>query len=209
MSEIKKDWKAIADKETPQVTDQPKEKLTDQQAEKLEESGAAKIEHAEYNELATKLTEAEQLANEYLNKFLRAQAEMHNLMKRCEQDVAKAHKYALDKFAFDLLPVIDCLERSLTIDIGANLENVAAKELLKNMHIGIEMTLKLFLETLEKFGIKQINPLNEIFNPDLHTAMTVQENNSVPPNTVLQVMQKGYLLNDRLLRPALVVVAKS
>lgn len=200
MSEIKKDWKAVAEKETP--------KIEEQIEPKLEEKETLKIEHPEYREIESKLNATEQLANDYLNKLLRTQAEMQNVMRRAEQDVAKAHKYALDKFAFELLPVIDCLERSLTIDIGANLENANAKELLKNMHIGIEMTLKIFLETLEKFGIKQINPAGEMFNAHLHTAMTVQEDNNVASHTVLQVMQKGYLLNDRLLRPALVVVAK-
>lgn len=201
MSDIKKDWKAVAEKEIPKVENQPEPKLT--------ESETPKIAHPEYAEIEEKLTAAEQLANDYMNKFLRAQAEMQNVLRRSEQDIAKAHKYALDKFASELLPVVDCLERSLSIDIGANLENTGAKELLKNMHIGIEMTLKIFLETLEKFGIKQINPMGEMFNPDLHTAMTVQEDKNFAPNTVLQVMQKGYLLNDRLLRSALVVVAKS
>lgn len=200
MSEVKKDWKSIQDKEIPKVETNPEPKIEDKET--------PKIEHPDYIELEAKLTTAEQLANDYLNKFLRAQAETQNIIRRAEQDVAKAHKYALDKFALELLPVIDSLERSLEIDFGTNLENANAKELLKNMHVGIEMTVKMFLETLGKFGIKQINPLHEIFNPDLHTAMTVQEDKNSKPNTVLQVFQKGYLLNDRLLRPALVVVAK-
>lgn len=159
------------------------------------------LEHPSYKELAEKLTEAERKVSEYWNKVLRAQAEVENLHRRVERDIANAHKYALDKFAGELLPIVDNLERCL-------LAKVEDQAVLKDFHDGIALTLKLFLETLKKHGITQINPLGEVFNPDQHTAMTTREIPGAVSNTVLEVMQKGYWLKDRLLRPALVVVAK-
>ena len=102
----------------------------------------------------------------------------------------------------ELLPVVDSIERGLAIEAGNN-------EFALRIHEGMEMTLSLLLKALEKFGVKQINPLGQPFNPELHQAISMQVDHTVKPNTVLQVLQKGYVLNDRLIRPALVTVAKA
>lgn len=158
------------------------------------------LEHPSYPDLEEKLTAAEVKANDYWNEVLRLKAEISNVQKRADKDVANAHRYALEKFADELLPVVDNLERSLTIKI----EEQGA---LKDMYVGVELTLKVFLDVLKKFGITQINPQGEIFNPAFHTAMSMEK--SETPNIVLKVIQKGYLLKDRLLRPALVIVSKN
>jgi len=128
-------------------------------------------------------------------------ADHENLKRRTEREVANAHKYALDKFAYEILTVVDNLERSLVTKVSDN-------EALKDFYIGIELTLKSLLEILQRFGITTINPLGEIFDPEKHTAVTTKEDPAAKPNIVLEVVQKGYWLKDRLLRPALVVVAK-
>lgn len=158
------------------------------------------LEHPSYIELEKKLTEAETKANDYWNQQLRAQAEIENVRRRAERDVANAHKFALEKFVADLLPVVDSLDRALLSDIGGN-------ELAQKMHEGIELTMALFLKTLEKYGVKQIDPVGETFNPELHQAIATKPSDEFASNTVLEVLQKGYSLNDRLIRPALVVVA--
>ena len=130
---------------------------------------------------------------------LRAAAEMQNVRRRAEQDVEKAHKFALERFAGELLPVVDNLERALaTIPV----EEAANRE-------GVELTLKSLLAALEKHGVNLIDPHGEHFNPDHHQAIAMLEAPHAAPNTVVDVMQKGYSLNGRLLRPAMVAVAKS
>lgn len=162
---------------------------------------AGVLEHPSYKELERKLTEMEEKANDYWNQQLRTQAEMENVRRRTDRDIANAHKYALEKFSNDLLPVLDSLERALQSEVHDN-------EYALKIHEGIELTLSLLLKTLEKHRIKQVNPLGEMFNPELHQAIATAPSDQ-PANTVLEVLQKGYLLNDRLIRPALVVVAAS
>lgn len=130
---------------------------------------------------------------------LRAQAEMQNVRRRAEQDVEKAHKFALERFAGELLPVVDNLERALAA--------IPAEEAIH--HEGVDLTLKSFMGVLEKYGVDLINPHGEHFNPEWHQAIAMLEASEVAPNTVVEVMQKGYSLNGRLLRPAMVAVAKS
>lgn len=149
------------------------------------------------------LEDARNKADEHWNLYLRTQAEMENLRKRAEKDLESAHKFALEKFALELLPVKDSLELGLAA-VEDNQEGAAAK--LKE---GTELTLKMLSSALEKFGIVEINPLGEAFNPEQHQAMTMQESAEAKPNSVLSVMQKGYALNERVIRPALVVVAKA
>ena len=134
---------------------------------------------------------------------LRAQAEVQNMRRRCEQDVEKAHKFALEKFGTELLPVMDNLERALQAVTNADDESVKA------LYEGVELTLKGFAETLIKNNIEQLDPQGEPFDPQQHEAMSIVENDNVEPNTVLTVVQKGYLLNGRVIRPAMVMVAKS
>ena len=133
---------------------------------------------------------------------LRARAEMENAKRRAEAEVTKARKFALEKFAGELLPVVDNLERALQV---ADADNEAVKPLLE----GVELTMKSFISTVEKNGLTMIDPQGEAFNPELHQAMSMQESADVAPNTVIAVMQKGYQINGRLLRPAMVMVSRA
>lgn len=131
-------------------------------------------------------------------QVLRTSAEMQNVRRRAEQDVEKAHKFALERFAGELLAVVDNLERALT---AIPVEEEANRE-------GVELTLKSLLTALEKYGVNLINPHGEHFNPDQHQAIVMLEAPHAAPNSVVDVMQKGYSINGRLLRPAMVAVAK-
>lgn len=162
----------------------------------------------EHDELGDKLTAAEKLADQYWNDLLRTKAEMENFQRRAERDITNAHKYAVEKIAAELLPVVDNLERCLGSRIVSDGNNMSGNEALNNVYIGVELTLKMFLDVLQKFEIKAINPVGEAFNHQYHNAMQVREDADTVSNTVLQVVQKGYILKDRLLRPAMVIVAK-
>ena len=133
---------------------------------------------------------------------LRAQADAQNAKRRAEQDVEKARKFALEQFTRDLLPVVDNLERALE---AAPADDDAVKPFAE----GVELTLKSLLDALAKFNIEVVEPHGEPFDPNLHQAMSMVENDDVEPNSVLAVMQKGYTLNGRLLRPAMVMVSKA
>lgn len=132
------------------------------------------------------------------DQVLRANAEMQNVRRRAEQDVEKAHKFALERFAGELLTVVDNLERALAAIAD---DDATHRE-------GVELTLKSLLAALEKHGVNLINPHGEAFNPEHHQAITMLDIPGAAPNTVAEVMQKGYSINGRLLRPAMVVVAK-
>ena len=136
------------------------------------------------------------------DSVLRAHAEVQNMRRRCEVDVEKAHKFALEKFAAEILIVMDNLERALTAGPDTAIEQV------QGLCEGVELTLKNFLEILSKFNIVQHNPQGEPFDPQWHQAITMIVNTKVVPNTVIEVMQKGYSLHGRVIRPAMVVVAK-
>jgi molecular chaperone GrpE len=153
------------------------------------------------DELEGKLTAAEAKIEEQKDSVLRAIANGENAKRRAEQEVDKARKFALEKFAGELLSVVDNLERATQ---SADTSVEAIKPLLE----GIELTQKSFMATFEKFGLELIDPQGEIFNPEKHQAMSMQENEELPPNTVMAVMQKGYSLNGRLLRPAMVMVSR-
>lgn len=131
---------------------------------------------------------------------LRAQAEMENLRKRTARDVESAHKYALEKFVNELLPILDSL--TLGMNAAESAENVG------ELREGMDLTLKMFNGALEKFGVKEIDPQGEKFTPEQHEAISMQEIEGSESGTVVSVMQKGYELNGRLVRPAMVVVAK-
>lgn len=155
------------------------------------------LPHPDYEELEEKLTLAEQKAHENWEKATRALAELENVRRRAEREVSNAHRYSIDKLLQALLPVADSLEQALQI---------AEKD--SQMAEGLKLTLKLFLDVLEKQGVTQLNPEGEPFDPKEHEAMTMQEAETAQPNTVLAVFQKGYKLHDRIIRPARVVVAK-
>ncbi|AMA44645.1 nucleotide exchange factor GrpE [Pseudomonas monteilii] len=154
------------------------------------------------DELSARVQVLEEQLAAAQDQSLRAVADLQNVRRRAEQDVEKAHKFALEKFAGDLLPVIDSLERGLEL-------SSADDETIKPMREGIELTLKMFSDTLARYNLQPIDPHGEPFNAEHHQAMAMQESADVEPNSVLKVFQKGYLLNGRLLRPAMVVVSKA
>ncbi|MGD9661574.1 MAG: nucleotide exchange factor GrpE [Porticoccaceae bacterium] len=134
-------------------------------------------------------------------QLLLVHADMQNLRRRAERDVENAHKYALDKFVGDLVAVVDNLERA-TAAIDPDIQEMTA------LGEGVQLTLKNFLDVLRRFNVEQVDPKGEPFDPDKHQAMTMVPNPELAPNTVMDVFQKGYLLNGRLVRPAMVVVSK-
>lgn len=153
------------------------------------------------DELEQALIEANAKIEEQKDSVTRAAASEANIRRRASQDVEKAHKFALEKFANELLPVIDNMERALH---GTDAEAEASKAIYE----GVELTLKSFVSTVDKFGLKEVNPQGEAFNPEHHQAIGMQPSPDFPANTVMMVMQKGYILNDRLLRPAMVMVSQ-
>ncbi|MCL9783954.1 nucleotide exchange factor GrpE [Vibrio sp. S4M6] len=158
-------------------------------------------QEAKIAQLEAALLASEAKVQEQQESVLRAKAEVENMRRRTEQEIDKARKYALNKFSEELLPVIDNLERAIQ---AADAENEAVKPLLE----GVELTHKTFTDVVSKFGLKEINPEGETFNPELHQAMSIQESEDHEPNTVMFVMQKGYELNGRVIRPAMVMVSK-
>lgn len=154
-------------------------------------------------ELHALLEDARSKADEHWNQCLRLQAEIDNLHKRGARDLENAHKYGLEKFAGALLPVRDSLEMGIAAAVQG--QGVDPAKLIE----GSELTLKMLAGVLEKFGIAEVNPQGERFNPQFHEAMSIQPRGDVEPNTVVAVVQKGYLLNDRLVRPAMVIVSKA
>ena len=155
---------------------------------------------SEIDTLKAQLQEATAKAEQNWDAVLRTRADMENLRKRQTRELENAHKYALDKIAMELLPVRDTLEMGVA---AANTEADMSK-----IVEGTELTLKMLTQAIEKFKIVEVDPVGDKFDPDLHQAISMQEGTDKPANTVLTVMQKGYLLNDRLLRPAMVVIAK-
>lgn len=144
------------------------------------------------------LRQAELQAAEHHDAWLRAKAETENIRRRAQEDVAKAHKFAVEGFSTELLAVRDSLEAALG----------AGNATLENMREGIEITLRQLTSVFEKYGVREVNPVQEKFDPHRHQAMSLVES-ELPPNTVAQVFQKGYLLHDRVLRPAMVAVARA
>ena len=163
--------------------------------------GRSAASEAPAGSLEDALAEARRAAQENLDRALRAQAEIENVRRRAERDLAHAHKFALERFVSELLPVKDSLELGLaaSAEKGATAAGIAE---------GVGLTLRMFEQAMEKFGIESIDPSGDPFNPEFHQAMTMQESDTAESGTVLTVVQKGYLLNERLVRPAMVIVAK-
>ena len=170
-------------------------------ADQADEAMVDKASDTDPEALQALLEDARNKADSHWDQCLRLQADIDNLRKRNERDLANAHKFALEKFAVDLLPVKDSLEMGLAA-AGENADIARLKE-------GGELTLKMLASAMDKYNIKEVNPLNEVFNPEYHEAMSMQERADVAPNTVVTVVQKGYLLNERLIRPAMVIVSKA
>lgn len=196
MSESSEDKKL--DPEAEQIMD---ENVDHEQApsEEIEEVD----EQSQLIETMQKLVQAEAVIAHQKDEVLRVQAEMQNLRRRTEQDVEKAHKFGQERLSTELLAVMDNLERALQVSMDREDESV--KPLLE----GVELTLKSFVDCFRKFSIVQIDPLGEPFDPQLHQAMSMQENPNVEPDTVTAVMQKGYTLHGRVIRPAMVMVSKA
>ena len=173
------------------------EQNLDPQIPEAEAAAAAPSE-----DLAARVQALEEQLAAAQDQSLRMAADLQNVRRRAEQDVEKAHKFALEKFANDLLPVVDSLERGLELSTSSDDATKAVRE-------GMELTLKLLLDTLKRHQLEAIDPHGTPFNPEHHQAMAMEESTNVEPNSVLKVFQKGYLLNGRLLRPAMVVVSKA
>ena len=152
-------------------------------------------------DLLKKVTELEAQVQEQADKLLRAYAEMENTRRRAKLDVQEAHQFGLKKIMMELLPVVDALEQSLTVPVDAN-------ALAFNMRQGIEMTLSLFLNALSKFNVEVQHPEGELCNPDFHSVVQSVDDAEKPAGTIVSVLQKGYTLQGRLLRPAMVVIVK-
>jgi molecular chaperone GrpE len=152
--------------------------------------------------LKSQIEQLEKRLQQQEEEFLRAQAEAQNIRRRAQKDIENAHKFALDSFINALLPVVDSLEQGVAM---LNAED----EALTPAREGALLTLKMLLDTLSKQNVEPLSPLHQAFNPEQHQAMTLQPSDEHAPNTVLNVLQKGYLLHGRVLRPALVVVAKA
>ncbi len=153
------------------------------------------------SELRAQLEQAESKAEENWDQFVRAKAEMENVRRRAERDVQNAHKFAVEKLVGELLPVRDSLEMGIAAarDEGASLDKLLE---------GSDLTLKMLSGVLSKFGVEVLDPVGERFNPEFHEAIAMQPGGDAEPNSVLQVIQKGYRLHDRVVRPAMVIVAQ-
>jgi molecular chaperone GrpE len=178
------------------TAEQSKDELNAEiEAELLDET---ETEQEEQQPVSEQLLEQVAKAND---QVLRVQAEMQNVRRRAERDVENAHKFALDKFAADLLPVVDNLERALAaIDVADEGQKAVAE--------GLELTLKSFMEVLARYKIEAIDPAGQPFDAELHQAVSMVPNPDLEANTVMDVFQKGYTLNGRLVRPAMVVVSQ-
>lgn len=157
------------------------------------------VDNPEAEMLAAKVESLEKSLAEARDQALRASAEAQNVRRRAEQEAEKARKFALEKFVKELLPVIDSLEKAL---------QSMQEEASEAHREGVAMTLKMQRDVLAKFGVEEVEPQGEPFDPQLHEAMAMVPNPEMDPNTVMDVMQKGYLLNGRLVRPAMVVVSQ-
>jgi molecular chaperone GrpE len=193
---------SMSNEQTPQQGEELETNAETEQQEAAQASVELTEDQQRIVELETAVIAAETKIVDQKDSVMRAIADADNARKRAQGEIDKARKFALEKFAGELLPVADNLERALQV---ANPEDEAIKPIID----GVELTLKSFLSTIEKFGMTVIDPQGQPFNPEKHQAMSMQENAELPPNTVLAVMQKGYEINGRLLRPAMVLVTRA
>ncbi|MFU8764089.1 MAG: nucleotide exchange factor GrpE [Haliea sp.] len=190
---------ADSEQNKPETEESPASEMAAEVADSVTADAAQGDNDATPEELMAKLEED---LNAARDAALRAQADAQNIKRRAEQDVDKARKFALESFCKELLPVVDNLERTLAVTAGHD-------ESVKPIIEGVELTLKSFTDALRKFNIEPVDPQGEPFDPQLHQAMSLVENPDAEPNTVIAVMQKGYTLNARLVRPAMVMVSKA
>ena len=185
--------------ENETATEELETERTDE--ERAEEEAAGGAEPSS-EELSLMLEDARSKADENWDQLVRARADVENLRKRHERDLENAHKFALERFVNDLLSVRDSMELGISAAQDENIDVAKLKE-------GAELTLKLLADVMEKYNVQQIDPEGEPFNPEFHQAMSMQLRDDVPPNTVIAVVQKGYTLNGRLVRPAMVMVSQA
>jgi molecular chaperone GrpE len=187
-----------------QVENEASPELATAEASVADEQDAPEGEQPadEINRLQEQLEAAEAAAGMARDELLRVQAEMQNLRRRTEQDIEKAHKFGQEKFSAELLAVMDNLERS------AAAAEASEDEAVQAIKEGVELTLKGFMDCFTRFNIEAVDPLGEPFDPQLHQAMSIQESPDAEPNSVIAVMQKGYTLHGRVIRPAMVMVSK-
>ena len=204
-----KDEAELADKDAEKMEimseenpDPQETKAEEMSSEEVTDATLEEATDATLEEALKKLVDAEEVASRANDDLLRVQAEMQNLRRRSEQDIEKAHKYSQEKFSTELLSVMDNLERALAA--AANHED----DTVKAIYEGVDLTLKSFTDCFNRFHIEAVDPMGEPFDPQIHQAMTIIENAEVEPNTVIEVMQKGYTLHGRVIRPAMVVVSK-
>ena len=183
-----------------QDNDETTEPLTEETVQEVQEEEASLASpEKSADSLEAQLEDAQAKASENWEHYLRAKAEMDNLRRRNTKDVENAHKYGIEKFVTELLPVLD------SMGMGMAIEDASAE----SHREGMKLTMNILKKMMEKLGIEEIDPLNEKFDADKHQAMSMQPNADVEPNTVIAVMQKGYALNNRLIRPAMVMVSKA
>ena len=177
------------------------EELLSEDADAVQD-GIGTGEPLDHVELTALLEDARGKADEHWDQVVRLQAQIDNLRKRSERELANAHKFALEGFVNELLPVKDSLEMGLAaFDVeGADTDTLRE---------GVELTLQMLANAMDKAAIKEVNPQDERFDPEFHQAMSTQQRDDVEPNTVVTVVQKGYTLNGRLVRPAMVIVSKA
>lgn len=193
----------MSSKEHKTPDEQVSEELNQEQELQAEaETQAADVVDPRDERIAELEAQLKELQQRERDSLLRAKAEVENIRRRTELDIEKAHKFALEKFSGELLPVIDNLERALDLADKSNSE-------LAGLIEGVELTLKSLLDAVRKFGMEVVSDIHVPFNPELHQAMTMMESEELEPNHVMMVMQKGYTLNGRLLRPAMVAVSKA
>jgi len=192
---------AADDLESQETTETDAPQAAEGAAENAEQEPGEATAGDDIDGLKQQLADANAEVQNNRDALLRMRADMENMRKRQARELENAHKYGLDKMAMELLPVRD------TLELGVAAAQADEAELGKIVE-GTELTLKMLTQSLEKFNIVEVDPVGEKFDPDLHQAISVQEGTDKPANTVLNVMQKGYTLNERLLRPAMVVIAK-
>jgi molecular chaperone GrpE len=184
-----------------EISDKPKQSKVDADENLQHDSELEQPETIEAQS-GNHVEELQQKLNTLGEQLLREQAEMQNVRRRAQRDIESAHKYALEKFSSELLSVVDNLERAIdSID--------ESDESQKSVAEGLELTLKTFIEVLAKYNVEAVEPEGQPFDADLHQAVSTVQNKDVEPNTVINVFQKGYTLNGRLIRPAMVVVSTS
>jgi molecular chaperone GrpE len=177
-----------------------------EQTTDLISNGELELKDKSFTETIEKLEEelknAKAKADENWNMFLRAKAEVENVRRRAQLDVEKTNKYSIESFAREMINIIDSLDKGLEVSYTGEASQVEA------IIQGMQLTHKLFIDILEKFGVKEMNPIKESFDPSKHEALSMQESSDVEPNKILMVVQKGFSIHERILRPARVIVAK-